>query len=80
MDEQLKTLYAELEEVQSCPLDYLPRYGYQAKEEVIQLIKEDIEEVKLELAFQDQEEDCDDEELEAERTSLCMQLGIPRYC
>lgn len=72
----LAKLYAELEEVKSSPLEYLPSYGYSPKEEVMSDIEDEI------ARMEDEEEEYDytDEELERERQSLCLSLGIPRYC
>lgn len=43
---ELDELYAELKAVEEYPDEYLPNYGYSPKEEIIELIKEDIEEEK----------------------------------
>ena len=74
---ELAQLEAELKEVQSSDLDYLPNYGYSSKEEIIQLIGEDIIAVKSEMM---DIWEYSDEELERERSQLCMSLGISRYC
>lgn len=78
MNDELEELRAELKEVESSNLEYLPNYGYSSKEEVIELIKEDISELETKIA----ESQCDytSEELEYERTQLCISLGIPRFC
>lgn len=78
MEKELGELYRELDKVKSSTDDYLPEYGYQSKDEVIQLINEDIEEAEREIRESDY--DYTDEELERERTSLCLSLGISRYC
>lgn len=39
MENELEELYKELNEVKACDLDYLPKYGYSSKEEIIQLIE-----------------------------------------
>lgn len=49
MENELEELYKELNKVKSSPLAYLPEYGYSSKEEVIQLIEEDIEELRTEI-------------------------------
>lgn len=49
MENELEELYKELNEVKACDLEYLPKYGYSSKEEIIQLIEEDIEELRAEL-------------------------------
>ena len=46
MYDELYQLEEELKKVESCKLEYLPKYGYSSKEEIIQLIKEDISDVK----------------------------------
>lgn len=38
MNEELAQLEAELKEVQTCELEYLPNYGYSSKSEIIELI------------------------------------------
>lgn len=78
MNEELAQLEAELKEVQTCELEYLPNYGYSSKSEIIELIKEDIKALKTEISAS--EFDYTDEELEYERTQLCSSLAIPRYC
>ena len=49
MENELEELYKELNEVKTCDLEYLPKYGYSSKEEIIQLIEEDIEELRANL-------------------------------
>lgn len=78
MNRELAQLEAELKDVESCELECLPQYGYSPKEEIIELIQEDIEELKSELSIN--EFDYTEEELEVERTQLCCSLGISRYC
>ena len=72
----LERLYRELEEVKSSPLEYLPSYGYSAKEEIVSDIEDEIARIEGEIEGYDYTED----ELERERESLCLSLGIPRYC
>lgn len=78
MNEELAQLEAELKEVQSCELEYLPNYGYSSKSEIIELIEEDIKALKAEISAN--EFDYTDEELECERIQLCYSFGISRYC
>lgn len=78
MNQELAQLEAELAEVKACELEYLPKYGYSSKAEIIKLIEEDIESVKAEISTN--EFDYTDEELEYERIQLCCSLGLPRYC
>lgn len=78
MNEELARLKAELKEVESFGLEYLPQYGYSSKEEIIELIKEDIKELEDELECV--QFDYTDDELEHERTRLCCSLGISRNC
>lgn len=75
---ELERLYAELEHVRNSDLEYLPEYGYSLKEEVLQLIQEDIDEVKAELECA--ASDFSESEQEDERMTLCIMQGIPRYC
>ena len=78
MENELEELYKELNEVNACDLDYLPKYGYSSKEEIIQLIEEDIEELRAELECN--QYDYTPDELEDERMLLCVSQGLPRYC
>lgn len=78
MNEELARLKAELKDVESSGLEYLPQYGYSSKEEIIELIKEDIKELEDEL--ENIQFDYTDDELEYERTQLCISQGISRYC
>lgn len=78
MNEELARLEEELAEVESSELEYLPKYGYSLKEEIIALIKEDIDEVKSQIVERDSY--CSEYELEEERMRLCTLQGIPRYC
>lgn len=77
MDE-LTRLEEELADVMKREDGYLADYGYESKDEVVRQIREDIEEVKAEMGRESF--DYSEEELEEERTRLCMQLGIARYC
>ena len=74
---ELERLEAELASVLRRQEEYLPDYGYAPKDEIVQLIREDIEEVKAET---DRSFDYSEEELEKERMRLCALQGIPRYC
>lgn len=78
MKDELEELYKELNDVRSCDLDYLPKYGYSSKEEIIQLIEEDIEELRTELECS--QYDYTSDELKDERMMLCVSQGLSRYC
>lgn len=78
MENELEELYKELNEVKTCDLEYLPKYGYSSKEEIIQLIEEDIEELRAELECSQYDHTPD--ELEDERMFLCVSQGLSRYC
>lgn len=78
MENELEELYKELNKVKSSSLAYLPEYGYPSKEEVIQLIEEDIEELRTEIECSQYDYTPDD--LEEERMSLCASQGLSRYC
>ena len=78
MDEELVRLEAELEKVKGCGVKYLPEYGFSSKEEIMQLIQEDINELRSEMECI--QKDYATDELEEERTRLCILQGIPRYC
>lgn len=78
MKEELNELYAELDAVKASTLEHLPEYGYSPKEEIIQLIEEDIHELEDELegiSF-----DYKEDELEEERRLLCLSQGLSRWC
>ena len=75
MENELEELYKELK---ACDLEYLPKYGYSSKEEIIQPIEEDIEELRAELECN--QYDYTPDELEDERMFLCVSQGLPRYC
>lgn len=79
MNEELERLYAELEAVRNCPLDYLPTYGFAKKNEIIPLIEEDIAELEEEIG-DPYASLVEEEEIEDERMRLCVMQGIPRYC
>ena len=74
MENGLEELYKELNEVKACDLDYLPKYRYSSKEEIIQLI----EELRAELECN--QYDYTPDELEDERMFLCVSQGMPRHC
>lgn len=78
MENELEELYKELNEVKACDLDYLPKYGYSSKEEIIQLIEVDIEALRAELECN--QYDYTPDELEDERMFLCVSQGLPIYC
>ena len=83
---ELLQLEVELKKVESSNLEYLPEYGYSPKEEIIQLIKEDIYDVKKEIDINLQLEtsgissEYKEKNLEEERTNLCLIQGLSRYC
>ncbi|MGL4519561.1 MAG: hypothetical protein ACRCUJ_07795 [Phocaeicola sp.] len=43
---ELDSLYKELRAVEAYDGDYLPKYGYSSKTEIIELIKEDIADIE----------------------------------
>ena len=79
---ELLQLEVELKKVESSNLEYLPEYGYSPKEEIIQLIKEDISDVKKEIDINLQLEtsgissEYTEKNLEEERTNLCLIQGL----
>ena len=75
----IRELEAELEEVMASELKFLPNYGYSPKEEMIEIIQKEIGEA-YEREKQKQDYYSDDDELEKERTYLCVSQGISRYC
>ena len=83
---ELLQLEVELKKVESSNIEYLPEYGYSHKEEIIQLIKEDISDVKKEIDINLQLEtsgissEYTEKNLEEERTNLCLIQGLSRYC
>lgn len=78
MENELEKLYKGLNEVKACDLEYLPKYGYSSKEEIIQLIEVDIEALRAELECN--QYDYTPDELEDERMFLCLSQGLSRYC
>lgn len=86
MYEELYELEEELKKVESCEFEYLPEYGYSSKGEIIQLIKEDISDVKEEInrnlkkCSSKISSKYTNESLEEERTNLCLTQGLPRFC
>ena len=76
MENELEELYKELNEVKACDLEYLPKYGYSSKEEIIQLIEEDIEELRAELECS--QYDYTPDELEDERMFLYVNQDIAK--
>lgn len=86
MYDELYQLEEELKKVESCKLEYLPEYGYSSKEEIIQLIKEDIIDAKIEINHKLKSHSSKissgytDKSLEEERTNLCLMQGLARYC
>ena len=78
MENELEELYKELNKVKSFPLEYLLDYVYSSKDEIIQLIEEDIEELRTEIECS--QYDYTPDELEEERMSLCVSQGLSRYC
>lgn len=75
---ELEQAEAEYERVRSYPRRTLPMYGYSPKEEVLELIQEEIDRIEGELELC--EYDYEPWELEEERDSLCRSLGLARYC
>lgn len=68
----LESLYEELKEVQSMTdNEVMKRYNTDSKEEIIQLIKEDIIVEKSKESYNDSGMDYD---------ALCYSQGISRYC
>ena len=78
MENELEELYKKPSGVKACDSGYLPKYGYSSKEEIIQLIEVDIEELRAELECN--QYDYTPDELEDERMFLCVSQGLPRYC
>ena len=66
MEEELVRLEAELEKVKVFGLKYLPEYGFSSIEEIMQLIQEDINELRSEMECI--QKDYATAELEAART------------
>lgn len=75
---ELDELLAELQEVEESEDECLPNYGFERKQEVISLLKDEIDRVREEIEAGRCDYDAD--ELEQERRSLCLSLGIARYC
>ncbi len=75
--ERLEALYLELAEVmemteeQACTV-----HNVDCKAEIIEMLEEEIQS----LPDEDTGYDYTDDELEAERSTLCQSLGLRRYC
>lgn len=78
IEDELRRIAAELDAVKSSPLEYLPEYGYSEKAEVQSLLEDEMKRIEEEM--ERNYYDYTDEELENERASICLQLGIPRFC
>lgn len=79
LERELIELEEELANVSSREEIYLPDYGYSSKDEIIELINEDIAHVKDEiekLSFGDYTES----EQEEERSFICRLQGLSRFC
>lgn len=79
--QELEELYAELAEVEAATgvevQEYLRKYNCDEKDEIVQILKESIDELEAELT------ECDytsEEELEAEYTQICLLQGLSRWC
>ena len=75
----MNELLKELEDIKNYPSDILPHYGYGDKKELIEIVQKEIDEA-YQMEMQKQDSYSDDEELEKERTFLCVSQGISRYC
>lgn len=72
---RLEDLYIELDAVNRMTENQVVSlYNCDYKQEVVNLIQEDIALAEKELR------DYEDDEFETERDNLCRSLGIPRYC
>lgn len=80
--QELEELYAELAEVEAATgvdiQEYLRKHNCDEKDEIVGMIKESIDEVESEISGS--EYDYTEEELEAERTQLCLSQGLSRWC
>lgn len=76
----MNELLKELEDIKNYPSDILPHYGYGDKKELIEIVQKEIDEAyEKEKQKLDSYSD-DDNDLEKERTYLCISQGISRYC
>lgn len=72
---RLEDLYIELDAVnRMTELQAVSLYNCDYKQEVINLIQEDIKSTEKEVR------DYEDDEFEAEQDNICRSLGISRYC
>ena len=82
----LDELYIELHRVENMTeAQVIEAYNADSKEEIIELIREDIQYMKKNvhqnLSGASFEEDFDpDDALEEERTAICLSQGLSRYC
>ena len=75
---ELEQAEAEYEQVKSFTGRHLPHYGDSPKEEVLELIRDEIGRLRDELELCTY--DYDPYELEEERDALCRSQGLARYC
>ncbi len=72
---RLEDLYIELDAVnRMTELQAVSLYNCDYKQEVVNLIQEDIKSTEKEVR------DYEDDEFEAEQDNICRSLGISRYC
>lgn len=72
---RLEDLYIELDAVnRMTELQAVSLYNCDCKQEVVNLIQEDIKSTEKEVR------DYEDDEFEAEQDNICRSLGISRYC
>lgn len=75
--DRLDELYAQLAEVKEMPEQQACLiHNVDYKDEIIEILEEEIQS----LEDEDIEYDYTDEELEHERTALCVSQGLRRYC
>ena len=75
----LDDLYSEVESIKDMTEEEAKRaYNVDSKDEILAILYEEI--TALEEEYEEQCFDYTLEELEAERTSLCLSQGMARYC
>ena len=77
LKDRIDALECELEEIRRREEEVLPDYGYSTKEEVEELLVDEISRAREEMALCGF--DYTPEELEEERTLLCLSQGLSRF-
>ena len=77
LKDRIDALECELEEIRGREEEVLPDYGYSTKDEIEELLVDEISRAREEMALCGF--DYTPEELEEERTLLCLSQGLARF-